>query len=326
MAAEAAQKRHERALEREQQYERTAQEVEAIWAAATPTEAHPYLAEKGVVSHGLRVAEDGRLLMPARDADGRIWSLQHTGRDGFKQFHESGRVDGGHYAIGNLDTRGPLLIAEGNATAATVYDTMEMPVIVAFNAGNLAPTAQACRERYPDRPIYIAGDNDHQLEAKGKPNAGRETAEQSAAAIGGFTLLPTFTGQDSGSDWNDLVRSEGRTQRANGSWRRSQSPRGSRSCSGTLRTVIASMTATHPTRTHSIGNELSRRGWSGSHRTLAGGDHARDLAISGGAVAVYVATFVISEGLSPEPQHWACFGARHLTVSPLATKPCVRSA
>jgi phage/plasmid primase-like uncharacterized protein len=54
MAAEAAQKRHDRAVERERQYERTAQEVDAIWAAATPTETHPYLAEKDVPSHGLR--------------------------------------------------------------------------------------------------------------------------------------------------------------------------------------------------------------------------------------------------------------------------------
>jgi putative DNA primase/helicase len=210
MAAEAAQKRHERALERERQYERTAQEVEAIWTAATPAEAHPYLADKGVVSHGLRIAEDGRLLVPVQDANGKLWSLQHIGRDGFKQFHESGRVEGGHYPIGNLDASGPLLIAEGYATAATIHEIMDMPAIVAFNAGNLAAVAQACRARYPDRAIYITGDNDHQREAAGKPNVGRERAEQAAAAIGGFTLLPTFARHDSGSDWNDLARSEGR--------------------------------------------------------------------------------------------------------------------
>jgi phage/plasmid primase-like uncharacterized protein len=70
--------------------------------------------------------------------------------------------------------------------------------------------AQACRARYPDRVIYIAGDNDHQREAAGKPNVGRERAEQAVAAIGGLTLLPTVAGQDRGSDWNDLARSDGR--------------------------------------------------------------------------------------------------------------------
>ena len=69
MAAEAAQKRHERALEREQQYERTAQEVDAIWTAATPSEAHPYLADKGVQSHGLRQGSDGQTIT-VQDHDG----------------------------------------------------------------------------------------------------------------------------------------------------------------------------------------------------------------------------------------------------------------
>lgn len=210
MAAEAAQKRHDRAIERERQYERTAQEVEAIWTAATPVQAHPYLAEKNVPSLGLRQAEDGRLLVPVQDADGRLWSLQHIGPDGFKQFHENARVEGGHYTLGDIDRPGPLLIAEGYATAATVHAMTDMPAVVAFNAGNLAPVAQTYRALYPGRPIYIAGDNDHRREAEGKPNVGREKAEQATTAVGGFTLLPTFPEHHAGSDWNDLARSEGR--------------------------------------------------------------------------------------------------------------------
>ncbi|HEX4173592.1 MAG TPA: toprim domain-containing protein, partial [Acetobacteraceae bacterium] len=209
MAAAAAQKRHDRAIERERQYERTAQEVEAIWTAATPIQAHPYLAAKDVPSHGLRQAEDGRLLVPVQDADGKLWSLQHIGGDGFKRFHENGRIEGGHYAIGNRNRSGPLLIAEGYATAATVHELTGMPAIVAFNAGNLAAVAQTYRALYPDRPIYIAGDNDHRREAEGKPNVGREKAEQAAALVGGFTLLPAFAEHDAGSDWNDLARSDG---------------------------------------------------------------------------------------------------------------------
>jgi len=53
MAAE-AQKRHARTLAREQQYQRTAEQAAALWRAAAPVPAHPYLAFKGVASHGLR--------------------------------------------------------------------------------------------------------------------------------------------------------------------------------------------------------------------------------------------------------------------------------
>ena len=209
MAAEAAQKRQERAAARERMYERTAQEVDAIWTVATPTQAHPYLAEKGVASHGLRQDAVGRLLVPLCDADGKLWSFQRIGPDGFKQFYEGGRVEGGHYVVGDLQRSGPVLIAEGYATAATLHELSGKATIAAFNAGNLVHVAEAYRRIYPDRAIYIAGDNDHRREAQGKPNVGREKAEHAAAAIDGFALLPNFAEDDLGSDWNDIVRSQG---------------------------------------------------------------------------------------------------------------------
>ena len=145
-----------------------------------------------------------------QDADGKLWSLQYIDADGMKQFHKDGRVQGGHFVIGDVNRPGPLLIAEGYATAATVHALTGMPAIVAFNAGNLAPVARTWRALFPDRAICIAGDNDHRREAEGKPNVGREKAEKAATAIGGFALLPHFAADDSGSDWNDLARSEGR--------------------------------------------------------------------------------------------------------------------
>lgn len=228
MAAEAAQKRQERALERERQYERTAQEVDALWTAATPVMTHPYLEEKGVPSHGLRQAAEGqtitvrdregnervvdiagRLLVPVADADGRKTSLQFIEPGGAKMFMPDGRVEGGHFVIGDTAQPGPVLIAEGYATAATLHALTGMPAIVAFNAGNLPPVAQTYRQLYPDRPLYIASDNDHRREAEGKPNVGREKAEEAATAVGGFALLPAFPEQDAGSDWNDLARGQG---------------------------------------------------------------------------------------------------------------------
>lgn len=183
-AAEAAQHRHDRAIKRERQYERVAQEVDAIWTDAVPADPHPYLAAKGVAPHGLRQDDAGRLLVPVRDVGGHLWSLQRIDRDGFKAFHEGGRVQGGHHVIGDIEQSGPLLIAEGYATAATLHDLTGAPVLVAFHAGNLASVAAAYRARFPDLAIYLAGDNDHRREAEGAPNVGREKAEAAAAAIG----------------------------------------------------------------------------------------------------------------------------------------------
>jgi putative DNA primase/helicase len=216
LAAEAAQKRQERAREREQQAERVAQQVDVMWAAATPVEAHPYLADKGVQSYGLRQDEAGRLLVPVQDADGRLWSVQKIGPAGFKQFQEGGRVEGGHFAIGDVREPGPVLIAEGYATAATLHEITGMPAIVAFNAGNLLPVAQTYRAIDPDRTIYIAGDDDWQrsteLDTQGRPkvNVGRVKAEEAAAAIGGQAVFPEFATGSDGTDWNDLAQTRGR--------------------------------------------------------------------------------------------------------------------
>ena len=229
LAGEAAQKRQDRAHDRERMYERTAQQVNAIWAAATPATAHPYLETKTVQAHATRQAAPGttitvegkdgqpkqldvggQLLVPVRGVEGNLQSLQIIRDDGSKMFMPGGRVDGGHMVIGDLDQPGPLLLAEGFATAATLHQLSGQPVVVAFNAGNLGRVAEVMRQEYPDRAIYLAGDNDHLKEAAGKPNVGREKAEAAANAIGGYVLLPSFTPSSRGTDWNDLAKSEGR--------------------------------------------------------------------------------------------------------------------
>ncbi len=239
MAADAAQKRHDRAHVREQQAERTAQQVDAMWAAATPVQAHSYLADKGVQEHGLRqgalgqtvtvngadgrmreLSVAGQLFVPVADEAGKLASLQFIRPDGAKMFMPEGKVEGGHYVIGDARKEGPVLIAEGFATAATLHEMTGLPAIVAFNAGNLRPVAEAYRALDLKRAIYIAGDDDKHREAErdgqGRPkvNVGRVKAEEAAAAVGGQTVFPTFPDNTPGTDWNDLAKAQGRAQAA----------------------------------------------------------------------------------------------------------------
>jgi phage/plasmid primase-like uncharacterized protein len=191
-----------------------------MWTAATPTQAHPYLADKGVQAHGVRQDEAGRLLVPVQDAEGRMWSVQKIGPNGFKQFQEGGQLEGGHFTIGDVQRPGPLLIAEGFATAATLHELTDMPAIAAFAAGNLLPVAQTYRVLYPERDIYLAGDDDRQreteLDGQGRPkvNVGRMKAEEAATAIGAQAVFPSFPTSTQGTDWNDLAQAIGRPQAA----------------------------------------------------------------------------------------------------------------
>lgn len=238
MAAEAAEKRKQREAEIEQQYLIAGGNAARIWASAAPAEAHPYLARKGVQAHGIRIAtpaaiaeadrlyppEDGRpghayrggdLLVPVRGPDGALWTLQSIREDGRKGFGKGGRLAGGSFVIGDLDRAGPLVITEGFATGATLHELTGQPVVVAFSAGNLGKVAEAYRARFPDRPLVIAGDNDHQaprqLGSDGQPrkNVGAEKAREAAAAVQGFALLPAFDETSCGTDWNDLAQEQG---------------------------------------------------------------------------------------------------------------------
>ena len=115
-----------------------------IWEQGSPASAdHPYLARKGAKPRGLRVSNYGRLLVPMYDADGRLVNLQFIDDSGAKWFLVGGRVKGCFLRIkGSFDM---LVIAEGFATGASIYEAIGCCVAVAFNAGNLLEVAMAAR-------------------------------------------------------------------------------------------------------------------------------------------------------------------------------------
>ncbi len=182
-----------------------------MWEVARPAASHPYLAAKGVAAHGLRVDARGVLLVPVCGSDGRLWGLQRIRRDGTKLFLKDARTEGGHFLIGTLAPGRPLIVAEGYATGATLYEATGRPVAVAFNAHNLLAVASGYRALDRDRPIVVAGDDDHHLPRRRPPlpNVGRDAAHAVAAVVGGIAVIPCFAGDDSGTDWNDLARRSG---------------------------------------------------------------------------------------------------------------------
>jgi putative DNA primase/helicase len=236
-ANDASEHQQARAAEREGEFRATVSAVAAHLAAAEPAPAdQPYLVRKEVGAHGVLIdttgplavppgaaepqhwSKPGNLLVPVRDLDGNLMGAQSIEPDGRKSFPRGGHVAGGNHLIGDLAGSGPILIAEGYATGATLHEATRLPVAVAFNAGNLEAVAQAYRERYPDRILIVAGDNDHRkpletgLDGQPKRNVGKEKAEAAAAAVGGAVLLPAFERQDRGSDWNDLRRIKGQAE------------------------------------------------------------------------------------------------------------------
>lgn len=184
-----------RDAELKRQRELASDTVETIWSSGALADAsHPYLQRKKIDIHGARVTGDGRLMVPLYGPDGTLSSLQYISDDGGKLYHSGGQTGGCYWMLGTMDEPGPLYVAEGFATAATIHQIMERPCIVAYSASNLVPVTGHLRERYgPVQEIVIVADND----ASG---TGQKYADQASAKYGARAVVIPVPG-----DANDYV-------------------------------------------------------------------------------------------------------------------------
>lgn len=150
-------------------------------------------------------------MIRARNVEGAVRSLQMMDADGSKRFYPGSQHKGNSHQIGERKLGEPILIAEGYATAASIHEATGRPVIVAFDAGNLKPVAQALHAKDPDAPILICADNDQRLGGSDK-NAGVHQAKEAAEAVEGRAVAPSFTTEEKrlgDSDWNDMSQRRG---------------------------------------------------------------------------------------------------------------------
>lgn len=180
----------------ERQHQLASDTVEKIWTgaqAALPD--HPYLAKKGIGVHGARATGDGRLVVPLYDPDGTISSLQYIDHQGGKLYHPGGQTGGKFWQIGTMDEPGTLYVAEGFATAATIHETTNRPVVVAYSASNLVPVTGTLRDMHgATQDIVIVADND-------SSGVGQRYAEQASAKYGARMVMPPIQG-----DANDYAQ------------------------------------------------------------------------------------------------------------------------
>jgi putative DNA primase/helicase len=190
----------------EQEAAHNAAQAKAIerWTKARPaSHAHPYLMRKQIQAHGVRQLGD-LLLVPIHDLEGQLLNLQTIATDGQKRFLTGGRKRGLGYLMGAMDNAKTLIICEGFATGASLYEAYQQPVLVAFDAGNLLPVAQAYRNAYPYLTLIIGADND-----RSKPiNTGVIKAKEVQAKVTGVdVIIPDFPPRAPAnlSDFNDLA-------------------------------------------------------------------------------------------------------------------------
>lgn len=157
--------------------------------AKEPVPGHAYLLSKKVKAYGLRQDATGRLLVPVRDTEGVIHSLEHIDPHGGKKFLTGGEVKGHFHVIpGEGNTS---YLVEGYATGATIHEATGAEVIVAFSSGNMQAVAKVYKT---EKRLVVAADND-----------------QSGAGLKGAqaTGLPYIMPDTVDMDFNDLAVSKG---------------------------------------------------------------------------------------------------------------------
>ena len=198
LAAEAAAKLQQRDADLAKQQDQAANRVVKEAAKLEPVvEPTAYMLAKGIEAHaGALTDKDGqKTYLPASDINGKQWTTQYIKEDGTKRFAKDSKKEGCFHVVGGMAelAKAPaIVIGEGYATAATLKQSLGFATVSAFDSGNLAAVAQALHQKFPDKPIVIAGDDDRHLAATQGVNPGRTKAEEAAKLVGGKAMLPIF--------------------------------------------------------------------------------------------------------------------------------------
>ena len=198
-------------------YLKTQKTAIQIWKTAKPaSDNHPYLLDKGIKSYGLRVYTGKKdiggvncnesLMIPIMQ-DGVIHSLQFISGSKEKRFLPSGRKSGGYFLIGEFNPDSPLCMAEGYATATSIFMATGYPTVVAFDSGNLEKVAVLIRQKFPNTLLIICADDDYIT----PNNPGLTKATMSAKIVGARLAIPDFGDlrSENDKDFNDLHKSQG---------------------------------------------------------------------------------------------------------------------
>jgi len=180
-----------------------------IWQFSDTVKNHPYLNKKNINAHIARLDHYSNLLIPICSLDGELVSLQFISADGQKRFKRGGSLKGHAALIGDFNKASVVLICEGYATGCSLYEATQLPVVVAFNAGNLALVSKAMAKEHPTIKLVICADNDHQGQRNTGVNVGLDKARMVAEQLNVILLWPEFNPDNDGSDFNDVHCQQG---------------------------------------------------------------------------------------------------------------------
>ncbi len=208
--AEHARKLQEREAKRQRDYDVAANNAKRVLNNSFEADKnHAYLQEKGIKPYIAKQNNYGQLVVPVQNIHGDIRGVQFIEENGSKKFL-SGIEKRGNFALLSEEAKdvSKVLVCEGFATGASLHEATKLPVVVAFDAGNLEEVSKALAEKYKGIEITVCADNDQYKDN----NVGLECAKKAALAVGGKLAVPQFTKEEQArklTDFNDLHKAQG---------------------------------------------------------------------------------------------------------------------
>ena len=194
-----AQKRRDEA--QKQRNEEVANEVKLTFGSLSNTTEHEYLTNKKVKSYGLKIDQNGCLVIPVYSSTGELRSLQLIDKSGQKRFKAGSEIKGNIFLIGadfhSLRNIQQMCICEGYATAATIWEATGIPVACVFSA-NFGQDAINNLRKETDAKFYLCFDRDSNGVGE------RKAQDICSTTYNCFMRIPSLYG-----DYNDIYIEHG---------------------------------------------------------------------------------------------------------------------
>jgi phage/plasmid primase-like uncharacterized protein len=193
-----AKERHQEA--KKQQHNEMAEKVKSWFESYTSVLEHEYLTNKKVKNYGLKQYQD-LLVCPVYSTRGDIRSLQYISKNGEKRFAKKSEIKGNIFLVGadinDIPKLDKIILAEGYATCASIFEATQIPVACVFSANFVMAVALQIRKLSGAR-IIVALDND-------ESGVGEKKAQECVQVVPNSCVrLPSERG-----DFNDLYLKHG---------------------------------------------------------------------------------------------------------------------
>lgn len=143
----------------------TPADLDNIWGGLQISGIHTYLLQKKITTPlGVRFGKDKKgnhsIVVPFTDVNGSLQTLQYINEHG-KFFLKGHKFASCFFPLGEIKDGSTIYIAEGLATATTIWEALEekITVLSAGSVGNIPNVVKVIREKHPNISIKLAIDN-----------------------------------------------------------------------------------------------------------------------------------------------------------------------